>query len=483
MSIFDAFKKVYVIPVIVLVFVLSFFVLPQKSQALSWEQAGVDGLGQGATATTIVSIIEFNGLLYTSIGDLAGVKVLRSSDGVSWTQVNTSGFDLGALNIDATLYVFNSALYAATDALGPAQVWKTTNGTDWTQIGPNGFGDPSNIGFNGMTMFDNHLYFGTVNLDTGGEVFRLDNESDLTQVNDDGFGSALTSQVWYMNSFNGSMYAGTFNDTTGAQIWRTANGTTWEQVVAAGFNDANNTRINTLFVFGGRLYAGTLNTTTGTELWRSIDGTQWEQVNTDGFGKATDTWTGDSVVIVNGTVYLGTRSDTGGGNSDGARLFTSTDGTTWTQEGQAGFGDINNFAIYAINFNGRIHIGFSNGITGAEIWRTGTIGSLAIANSVMSEGTVGQAYSVTINVANGTLPIVWSLVSGSLPQGLTMDYSTGTVSGTPTESGTFVFTVGVRDSGIPVQIASQEMTLKINPAPPPTLPETGGASVLPSWLY
>jgi hypothetical protein len=49
--------------------------------------------------------------------------------------------------------------------------------------------------------------------------------------------------------------------------------------------------------------------------------------------------------------------------------------------------------------------------------------------------------------ADGTGPFTsWSLESGSLPDGLTLDSDTGIISGTPTEKGTFTFTVTVTDS-------------------------------------
>src|SRR5580692_2172260 len=64
-------------------------------------------------------------------------------------------------------------------------------------------------------------------------------------------------------------------------------------------------------------------------------------------------------------------------------------------------------------------------------------------------GTVGVAYNQTIGLTGGTAPFQWSVydgpietghnVGGSIPNGLTLDTETGTVSGTPTAAGTWYF--------------------------------------------
>jgi hypothetical protein len=63
-----------------------------------------------------------------------------------------------------------------------------------------------------------------------------------------------------------------------------------------------------------------------------------------------------------------------------------------------------------------------------------------------SQATVGTAYSATYQVIGGTPGFTFSIVSGSLPAGLTLNTSTGTISGTPTSVGTYTFTAKVVDS-------------------------------------
>ena len=59
---------------------------------------------------------------------------------------------------------------------------------------------------------------------------------------------------------------------------------------------------------------------------------------------------------------------------------------------------------------------------------------------------VGQPYSTTLEAVGGFPPYVWSIVLGVLPVGITLDSATGILSGTPTETGSFTFTVRVTDS-------------------------------------
>ncbi len=64
----------------------------------------------------------------------------------------------------------------------------------------------------------------------------------------------------------------------------------------------------------------------------------------------------------------------------------------------------------------------------------------AITTSSLPGGTVGTAYSQTL-AATGDTPITWSIESGSLPEGLSLESETGVISGIPTTVGTASFTV------------------------------------------
>src|SRR5215831_6854770 len=52
----------------------------------------------------------------------------------------------------------------------------------------------------------------------------------------------------------------------------------------------------------------------------------------------------------------------------------------------------------------------------------------------------------TFQVAGGTPPLTWSVTSGSLPAGMSLNPLAGVLSGTPTSTGEYNFVVGVVDS-------------------------------------
>ena len=90
-----------------------------------------------------------------------------------------------------------------------------------------------------------------------------------------------------------------------------------------------------------------------------------------------------------------------------------------------------------------------------------------ITTTSLSNGTAEAAYSTTL-LADGTAPITWSVTSGSLPEGLSLDAGTGVISGTPTAEGGSTFIVeAANDYGSD----SREFTLSIDK--PVVIPVTG----------
>jgi hypothetical protein len=71
---------------------------------------------------------------------------------------------------------------------------------------------------------------------------------------------------------------------------------------------------------------------------------------------------------------------------------------------------------------------------------------VTLACVAATTGTVGQSYSSKLTAAGGTPGYTFSITSGALPNGLTLNPSTGTITGTPTTAGTFTFTAKVVDS-------------------------------------
>lgn len=72
-------------------------------------------------------------------------------------------------------------------------------------------------------------------------------------------------------------------------------------------------------------------------------------------------------------------------------------------------------------------------------------GPLDILTATLPAAKVGAAYSATLEASGGTAPYTWIVSFGSLPPGLSLSGS-GTISGTPTTEGNFIFNVRVTDN-------------------------------------
>ena len=83
----------------------------------------------------------------------------------------------------------------------------------------------------------------------------------------------------------------------------------------------------------------------------------------------------------------------------------------------------------------------------------------AITTTALTDAGLGVFYDMALGAAGGVPPYSWSLVSGALPPGLTLGLASGEIAGTPTQVGTFSFTVRVGDGY--TQSAPQALTLNV----------------------
>jgi hypothetical protein len=144
-------------------------------------------------------------------------------------------------------------------------------------------------------------------------------------------------------------------------------------------------------------------------------------------------------------------------------LYYSVDGgQNWTQVGEAydifldytvksfdlsGIEAINNNPLlqFRILFTGEAAAGTSGNNRFDNIALTGVAATLTLNTqnpppAVLNEYYPGYAFSVS----GGAPPFTYTVVAGSLPQGMTL-CTNGLLSGTPSEAGSFAFTVGVSD--------------------------------------
>ncbi|HEY6332800.1 MAG TPA: putative Ig domain-containing protein, partial [Blastocatellia bacterium] len=111
-------------------------------------------------------------------------------------------------------------------------------------------------------------------------------------------------------------------------------------------------------------------------------------------------------------------------------------------------------------FDGRCAAVESDDIAGITFIYPASSGNLQITNnSALGAATIGVAYSQTLQ-ANGVPPYTWSIPAfkGQLPPGMTLS-SAGVISGTPSQTGTFNFTLEVVDSAPHAAQASFTITV------------------------
>jgi hypothetical protein len=89
---------------------------------------------------------------------------------------------------------------------------------------------------------------------------------------------------------------------------------------------------------------------------------------------------------------------------------------------------------------------------------------LVVTTSSLPAGSAGAGYDESLTASGGVAPYTWSVVSGSLPPGLTLSAS-GQISGTATSGGSFSFTVVVTDSETPAAAAAQALTITVDAVP------------------
>ncbi|MDS1137542.1 beta strand repeat-containing protein, partial [Nitratireductor indicus] len=91
------------------------------------------------------------------------------------------------------------------------------------------------------------------------------------------------------------------------------------------------------------------------------------------------------------------------------------------------------------------------GATAGDVQGLGTIvnddpvPTITLAPATLPATTVGASYSETLTASGGTGPYTYAVTVGALPGGLTLT-SSGVLSGTPTDEGTFNFTISATDS-------------------------------------
>ena len=193
------------------------------------------------------------------------------------------------------LAFFNGGIIASTwNGTSGCEVWhyNGTPVTGWSRIDPGapgpgngGFGDGNNWGAMAMEVFRARVQVGTLNINSGGEIWEY-NGTPVTGWNridpgapgpgNGGFGDVNNIGCMSTAVYNNRLFTGIENFVTGCEIWAydgTA-GTGWERVDPGapgpgngGFGDVNNQTASTLKVFNDRVFVGMWNPFTGCVVW------------------------------------------------------------------------------------------------------------------------------------------------------------------------------------------------------------------------
>jgi len=145
-------------------------------------------------------------------------------------------------------------------------------------------------------------------------------------------------------------------------------------------------------------------------------------------------------------------------NGSATPISTGSTATSYTATGLTN-GTSYSFQVVAINA-----IGSSAASTAA----TATpIGPVLITTTTLPNATTTVAYNAGFTSSGSPAP-TWSVSSGSLPPGLSLDPTTGAITGTPTQRGSFTFTI-TADNGNP-PAPSQTFTLVVDVPVTPVYP-------------
>lgn len=184
-----------------------------------------------------------------------------------------------------------------------------------------------------------------------------------------------------------------------------------------------------------------------TPVWSGAEGSGW--VST----------TVDSTSLVTGTDYIAVCSNTSGGSpTKRAYLYqgtnqlipaTSTDGNVESLASLSGLangpnGPSHPYVNSAFAYPATPGPGAINWLVDVGVQFTPP-GPLTIDTTSFPDASKLYAYSQTATGEGGETPYAWSISTGSLPSGLSLNSSTGAITGSPTTTGTSNFTLRLTD--------------------------------------
>ena len=415
--------------------------LPAATQGTAYSQT-ITAAGGTAPYTFSVSSGPLPaGLTLTSAGVLSGTPTANGSFGfiIQATDVNgNTGFRTYSLVIGSNSLTFTQsslpngsqgtpynqtltatgggAPYTYSIASGSLPAGLTLNGSAGTITGT-----PTGSGTSNFTVAAADNYG-----DTGSQPFSLTIGSN----------SLVLNPTTLPNGFQGTAYSQTVTATGGTGSY-TYSITSGSLPAGLSLNSSTGAITGTPTGTGGSTFTvGVIdsNSDTGSQSYTVYIGTNSLTVNPATLPNGTQTTPYSQTVTATGGTGPYTYAVTSGALPAGLTLNTSTGviSGTPTTAGPA------SFTIGATDAHGN---------TGSQAYSINIgVAPLTVSPATLPPATQGTAYSQTIVGSGGVAPYTYALISGALPSGLTLNTSTGALSGTPTVNGVFNFTVQATDS-------------------------------------
>ncbi len=177
-----------------------------------------------------------------------------------------------------------------------------------------------------------------------------------------------------------------------------------------------------------------------------------------------------------GTSYNQTLTASGG---SGSYTYSLSAGALPPGIGLSSSGVVSGTPTTAGTYNFTVSATDAHGFTGSQAYTyTVNAPTISVSPATLPTGTGGVVYSQTLSASGGNGGYTYSLSAGALPAGIALS-SAGVVSGTPTTTGTYNFTVRVTDGfsftgSQAYTVTVQAPTITVTPAALPA--GTGGAA-------
>ena len=264
------------------------------------------------------SSVVFKNKIWVLGGGGSRNDVWSSVDGTSWTEVTASAdwtdrFGHSSIVFDNKIWVLGGRKISRYN-----DVWSSSNGSDWTEATDGSQRWDAREGHSSV-VFDNKIWVlgGGGNIVWNNNVWSSENGRDWTQVkpnNAAGWDArekhssvVFDNKMWVLGGTDGSYK----ND-----VWFSDDGITWTEVTASARWTARNSHTsivfdNKMWVLGGAIGTG-VNTTYNNNVWSSSNGTSWTQATASADWSARELHTSiafdNNIWVLGGVTIVGTNT-------------------------------------------------------------------------------------------------------------------------------------------------------------------------------